>query len=201
MDRPARAIKLRSVAYIQHDMAPRIITLAGSARRESLNKQLARVAAARVSALGGEGVFLDLADYRMPLYDGDYESANGVPESARVLGEQVASADGLMIASPEYNGSHPALLKNTIDWLTRIDRRIWVRPTALLSASPGPRGGRRALVVLRLALDHMRVPVLDRQFSLPSARETMEGNALSDAAKLEELDRLVSELLAAAEAR
>lgn len=175
--------------------------MAGSARRESLNKQLARVAATRVSALGGEGVFLDLADYRMPLYDGDYESANGVPESARALGDQVASADGLMIASPEYNGSHPALLKNTIDWLTRIDRRIWVRPTALLSASPGPRGGRRALVVLRLALDHMRVPVLERQFSLPSARETMAGNALSDAARLEELDRLVSELLTAVGAR
>ena len=182
-------------------MAPRIITLAGSARRESLNKQLARVAAARVSALGGEGVFLDLADYRMPLYDGDYESANGVPEGALALGEQVALADGLMIASPEYNGSHPALLKNTIDWLTRIDRRIWVRPTALLSASPGPRGGRRALVVLRLALDHMRVPVLERQFSLPSARETMTGDALSDAARLEELDRLVSELLTAVGAR
>ena len=179
-------------------MTPRIFTLAGSARRDSLNKQLARVAAARVSALGGEGVFLDLADYRMPLYDGDYESANGVPESARALGDRVASADGLMIASPEYNGSHPALLKNTIDWLTRIDRRIWVRPTALLSASPGPRGGRRALVVLRLALDHMRVPVLDRQFSLPSAREAMTGDGLSDAARLEELDRLVSELLTAA---
>ena len=117
-------------------MAPRIIALAGSARRESLNKQLARVAAARVSARGGEGVVLDLADYRMPLYDGDYEAAEGVPASALALGEQVASADGLMIASPEYNGSHPALLKNTIDWLTRIDRRIWVRPTALLSASP-----------------------------------------------------------------
>ena len=117
-------------------MAQRIIALAGSARRESLNKRLAQVAAARVSALGGSGVFLDLADYRMPLYDGDYETAQGVPGSALALGEQVAAADGLIIASPEYNGSYPALLKNTIDWLTRIDRRIWVRPTALLSASP-----------------------------------------------------------------
>ena len=180
-------------------MAQRIIALAGSARRESLNKQLARIAAARVSALGGKGVFLDLADYRMPLYDGDYETAEGVPEGALALGEKVASADGLMIASPEYNGSHPALLKNTIDWLTRIDRRIWVRPTTLLSASPGPGGGRRALVVLRLALDHMRVPVLDRQFSLPSAREALAGDALRDAATAAELDRLVSDLLAAAE--
>ena len=136
----------------------RIVVLAGSARRESLNKRLARVAAARVSALGGQGVFLDPADYRLPLYDGDYETANGVPDPARALGEQVASADGLMIASPEYNGSYPALLKNTIDWLTRIDRRIWVRPTALLSASPGPRGGGRGLQVLRL-VGHMHVPL------------------------------------------
>ena len=179
----------------------RIVVLAGSARRESLNKRLARVAAARVAALGGEGVFLDPADYRMPLYDGDYETANGVPGPARVLGEQVAAADGLMIASPEYNGSHPALLKNTIDWLTRIDRRIWVRPTALLSASPGPRGGRRGLVVLRLALEHMRVPLLDRQFSLPAAGEVLAGDALRDAGAAAELDRLVSELLAGVETR
>ena len=175
--------------------------MAGSARRESLNKQLARVAATRVSVLGGEGVFLDLADYRLPLYDGDFETANGVPDPALALGEQVASADGLMIASPEYNGSYPALLKNTIDWLTRIDRRIWVRPTALLSASPGPGGGRRGLVVLRLALGHMHVPLLDRQFSLPSAREAPTGDALRDAGAASELDRLVSDLLTAAEAR
>ena len=81
----------------------RIVVLAGSARRESLNKRLARVAAARVSALGGEGVFMDLADYRLPLYDGDYETANGVPGPALALGEQVAGADGLMIASPEWS--------------------------------------------------------------------------------------------------
>ena len=178
-------------------MAQRIIALAGSARRESLNKRLAQVAAARVSALGGSGVFLDLADYRMPLYDGDYETAQGVPGSALALGEQVAAADGLIIASPEYNGSYPALLKNTIDWLTRIDRRIWVRPTALLSASPRPRGGGRGLVVLRLALVHMRVPVLDRQFSLPSAPDALAGSTPRDAGTLAELDRLISDLLSA----
>ena len=177
----------------------RIVSLAGSARRESLNKQLARVAAARVSALGGEGVFLDLADYRMPLYDGDYETANGVPDPVHALGEQVAAADGLMIVSPEYNGAYPALLKNTIDWLTRIHRRIWVRPTALLSASPGPGGGRRGLAVLRLALGHLRVPLLDRQFSLPSAGEALAGDELRAAGAAAELDQLVSELLAAAE--
>ena len=177
----------------------RIVSLAGSARRESLNKRLARVAAARVSALGGEGVFLDLADYRMPLYDGDYETANGVPDPAHALGEQVAAADGLMIASPEYNGAYPALLKNTIDWLTRIDRRIWVRPTALLSASPGPGGGRRGLAVLRLALGHLRVPLLDRQLSLPAAGEALAGDELRAAGAAAELDQLVSELLAAAE--
>ena len=175
--------------------------MAGSARRESFNKQLARVAAARVSVLGGAGVFLDLADYRLPLYDGDLETANGVPDLALALGEQVASADGLLIASPEYNGSYPALLKNTIDWLTRIDRRIWARPTALLSASPGPGGGRRGLVLLRLALGHMHMPLLDRQFSLPSAREALAGDALRDAAATAELDRLLSDLLSAAAAR
>jgi NAD(P)H-dependent FMN reductase len=179
----------------------RIVALAGSARRESLNKRLARVAAARVSALGGEGLFLDLADYRMPLYDGDYETANGVPAPAHALFDQVAEAGGLMIASPEYNGAYPALLKNTIDWLTRIDRRIWARPTALLSASPGPGGGRRGLEVLRLALGHLRVPLLDRQFSLSAASEGLAGDSLRGAGAAAELDRLVADLLAAAEAR
>ena len=182
-------------------MTQRIIALAGSARRASLNKRLGQFAAARACALGGSGVFLDLADYRLPLYDGDLEAAQGVPDSALALGEQVASADGLIIASPEYNGSYPALLKNTIDWLTRIDRRIWVRPTALMSASPGPRGGGRALVVLRLALDHMHVPVLDRQFSLPSAGDALAGDTLRDSGTLAELDRLIADLLTAAEAR
>ena len=176
------------------------MVLAGSARRVSLNKRLARVVAARVAAFGGEGVFLDLADYRLPLYDGDYEVANGVPGPAFALGEQVAAADGLMIASPEYNGSYPALLKNTIDWLTRIDRRIWVRPTALLSASPGPGGGRRGLVVLRLALDHMHVPLLERQFSLPAAGDVLAGRTIRDADAASELDRLVADLLIAAAA-
>ena len=74
-------------------MTQRIIALAGSARRASLNKRLGQFAAARACALGGSGVFLDLADYRLPLYDGDLEAAQGVPGSALALGEQVASAD------------------------------------------------------------------------------------------------------------
>ena len=99
-------------------MKSSIVTFAGSARRGSLNKKLARGAALVAESLGAEGVFVDLGDYPLPIYDGDLEVSEGIPENARALAELIEDADGLFIASPEYNGAYSALLKNTIDWLS-----------------------------------------------------------------------------------
>lgn len=176
-------------------MKPTILTFAGSARRDSLNKQLARIAADRAAAQGAEAAFVDLADYELPLYDGDVEQAHGIPTNAVDLAELVDNADGIFIASPEYNGAYSPLLKNTIDWVTRVDYRAFARPIALASATPGRTGGRNGLDVLRATLENMGVPVIAEQFALPHATAVLKDGVLWDPAANRDLDYVVSSLI------
>ena len=180
-------------------MSVRITTLAGSARQASLNKQLARILASRVDELGAIGQFVDLAGYPLPLYDGDLEAASGILQEAIALAQIVAGADGLIIASPEYNGAYSALLKNTVDWLTRVDRRLFVRPTAIVSASPGPRGGARGLRILRSTLKQMRVPLIEAELTVGEAKTALGGD-VPDTDVLAAADTLITQLLAAVSA-
>lgn len=177
-----------------NSMAVRVVTFAGSVRHKSLNKRLAKFAANRVSALGGIGVFVDLVNYPLPIYNGDFEELNGIPKLAVGLSEHIARADALMISTPEYNGDYPALLKNYIDWLTRVDRQIWVRPTALMSATPGPSGGRRSLVLLSMALNNMQVPVIGQNFSLENAAAGLWNQKLTCCGSAKDLDHLILKL-------
>ena len=94
---------------------PRILIFAGSTRADSYNRKLARAAVAAVRRAGAETTLADLKDYPMPLYDGDVETAQGPPENARAFKKLLLEHDGFVIASPEYNGSFPALVKNVID--------------------------------------------------------------------------------------
>lgn len=165
--------------------APRILIFAGSTRRESFNKRLARLAAERIEAHGGRPTLIDLADYPMPLYDGDLEEAHGLPESALALREQLADHQGLLIASPEYNGFITPLLKNTIDWLTRPHQGdsglalFQGRLAAVVAASPGGLGGLRGLVLIRQLLGNIGVTVLPDQLAVARA-----GDAFDDAGRL-----------------
>jgi chromate reductase len=172
-----------------------IVTLAGSARRGSLNKRLAVRAAIAVDSHDAQGVFVDLADYPLPLYDGDLEASEGVPINALALARLIRGADGLFVASPEYNGAYSALLKNTLDWLSRIDSGVLSRPTAIASASPGSKGGVIGLQALRSTLEHMRVPVIEHQLSGPFADEVLGGSEGSDRETSEAVHRIVSSLL------
>ena len=118
-----------------------IVAVAGSLREGSYNAALLRAAA----TLMPEGTRLDIASIRgIPLYDGDVETAEGVPPAAAALKDAVAAADGLLIATPEYNNAMPGVLKNAIDWLSRpatdIPRVFGGKPVALMGASPGPFG-------------------------------------------------------------
>lgn len=155
--------------------APRILVFAGSAREGSLNKRLARVAAEAVHVAGGEGRFVDLAAYPMPLYDGDLETRAGLPVAARALRDAFLASDGFIVASPENNASVSALLKNTLDWLSRPDdqkdKRAAFRgkPVGLLSASPGYFGGVRHLVHLGVILQNLEMLVLPEPFGLARA--------------------------------
>ena len=116
----------------------RIICIAGSLRRGSFNAALLRAAA----ELAPNGVTLEIASIReIPLYDGDHEATAGIPQPVTVLKEQIATSDGLLISTPEYNNSFPGVVKNAIDWLTRpaadIPRVFGNRPVAIIGASPG----------------------------------------------------------------
>jgi len=117
---------------------PHIVGLGGSLRRGSLNSGLLR-AAAELAPAGTTLAVHGIAG--IPLYDGDEEAANGIPTVVAELKDAIAAADGLLIATPEYNGSIPGVLKNAIDWLSRptddIARVFGGKPVALIGASPG----------------------------------------------------------------
>lgn len=176
-------------------MTSTIVAFAGSARRGSLNKRLARRAAVAADSCGAEGIFVDLADYPLPLYDGDLEMSEGIPINALSLAKLIRRADGLFIASPEYNGAYSALLKNTLDWLSRIDREILSRPTAIASASPGSKGGANGLRALRRVLEHMRVPVMEHQLSVPIADRRLGSIEGEDAGTADAIHSIVGSLL------
>jgi NAD(P)H-dependent FMN reductase len=155
----------------------KIVAFAGSARIDSWNKKLVRCAADAVAAAGAEVTVLDLRDFPMPLYDGDLEAADGLPEHAARLKKIVAAHDGYLLACPEYNGSITPLLKNTIDWISRPapDEAPMAafrgKTAALLSASPGGFGGMRGLVHVRAILGGIGVLVLPDQVAVPKAHE------------------------------
>ncbi len=158
----------------------KVLVFAGSARKGSLNKKLARVAAAAVDAAGGTATLLDLDDYPMPLYRGDLEAKEGVPDNARKLKALFIEHQALLIVSPENNASVSALLKNTLDWISRQDGdQSGLVPYAnkvacLMGASPGALGGLRGLVHLRAILETLGVVVLPGQFALGRAHEAFD---------------------------
>jgi len=168
-------------------MTPKILTFAGSARAGSLNKKLARVAANAAREAGTEVTFIDLRDFPMPLYDGDLEAAQGVPENALRLKQLFKDHHALLIASPENNASVSSLLKNTLDWISRQHGAesglvpYHGKVAALLAASPGALGGLRGLVHLRATLQALGVLVLSEQFALGRASEAFDDqDALKD---------------------
>jgi chromate reductase, NAD(P)H dehydrogenase (quinone) len=172
----------------------RLLFVAGSARKASLNKRLARLGAEIANANGIRSAFADLGDYPMPLYDGDLEAAEGPPENAHKLKALFEVHHGIFIVSPEYNASIPPLLKNAIDWVSRIRDAnepalavFKTRVFALGSASPGAFGGIRGLTVLRQTLEiGTGALVLPDQFSVPRANTAFGDNGhLADKAAME----------------
>lgn len=97
----------------------KILALAGSARIESFNKKLVKIAAAGAADAGAEVTLIDLLDYPMPLFNEDLEAKDGLPESVLQFKALLKSHQGLLLACPEYNGSITPLLKNAIDWASR----------------------------------------------------------------------------------
>ncbi|MDB6137423.1 MAG: NADPH-dependent reductase [Verrucomicrobiaceae bacterium] len=160
---------------------PKILAFAGSARTESYNKKLVAIAAEAARAAGAEVTLIDLRNFPMPLYDGDLEEAEGLPENAKKLKAMMKAHDGFLISCPEYNSSITALLKNTIDWVSRPetdDEPALVaykgKAVALMSASPGGFGGLRGLVTVRSILSNIGVIVLPDQVCVAKAYEAFD---------------------------
>ncbi|TLF48695.1 NAD(P)H-dependent oxidoreductase [Halomonas urmiana] len=181
---------------------PRILVFAGSSRAGSYNKALARLAAERIEHLGGRPTFIDLRDHPMPLYDGDLEAEQGLPENALVLRRGLAEHDGLLIASPEYNGFITPLLKNTIDWLTRPHEGesgldlFAGKLAGVVSASPGGLGGLRSLSLTRQLLTNIGVTVLPDQLAVARAAQAFDDQGrLGNDKQQQTLDALCQRLV------
>ncbi len=161
-------------------MPVKVLALAGSTRRDSYNKKLARIAADAAQQAGAEVTFIDLHEFPLPLYDGDLEHREGLPDNAKTLRNIFRSHEALIIASPEYNASVSAVLKNALDWLSRPQpneppRACFVnKVAALLSASTGGLGGVRGLTHLRMILGNLQVLVLPDQKSIPHAAKAFD---------------------------
>jgi NAD(P)H-dependent FMN reductase len=138
----------------------KILVFAGSIRTGSFNARLAALAAKELTLLDAEVTHISLADFPMPLYDGNMEAASGPPENAVKLKRLIGSQHGVFIASPEYNASITPLLKNTLDWVSRVRdgkepplAAYKNRVFALGAASNGTYGGMRSLMTLRQVLE------------------------------------------------
>ena len=187
----------------------RLLFFAGSTREGSFNKKLARLGCRIAEANGIEAVFVDLKDYPMPLYNGDLEAAEGPPEKARAFKALLSEYPGVFIASPEYNSSITPLLKNTLDWVTRVRAKgesglevYQSRVFAISGASPGYYGAMRSLLNLRQILEvGIGATVIPQQLALPRAGDAFDPDgSLKDKAQ-QELCKSVVEALAIAARR
>jgi len=176
----------------------KLTVFAGSLRRDSLNKRFAREAARLLSARGHAADFVDLQPLAIPVYDGDVEAASGVPAGAQELSRRIAAADALVVSTPEYNGSIPGALKNTIDWLSRLKPvTLAGKPLLLLAASPGALGGVRSLWHSRQPFEVLGAHVFPDMLGLPRAHEAFDdAGRLKDAATLERLQGLLDRFAA-----
>jgi chromate reductase, NAD(P)H dehydrogenase (quinone) len=175
----------------------RILAFSGSARLESLNRKFLNFAVQAVKDLGCEVTLADLNEYVLPLYHGDLEDAGGLPENAVKLIALIASHQGLLIASPEYNSMITPLLKNTIDWCTRADDNPFEgKPAAVISASPGPLGGVRSLQMAQQLLLKLGCRVVPGQCFVPHAAKAFDAQGrLIDARAQEAVRSLMASLV------
>ncbi len=167
----------------QDNTKPKILAFAGSARTDSLNKKLIKIAAAGASEAGADVTVIDMHNFQMPIYDGDLEQREGLPQNALKLKELMLTHQGFLISSPEYNSSISPLLKNTIDWTSRQSGSETPlacykgKVAGIMSASPGGLGGLRGLVHVRSILENIGVLVIPEQVAVSKAHETLGDDA------------------------
>ena len=183
--------------------ALKILVIPGSLRTGSLNAKLAAAAAHELAQAGAEVTRISLGDFPLPIYDGDLQTKSGVPKNAINLKRMIGAHHGVLIVTPEYNSSVPPLIKNTIDWVTRVQDASEARgqvfretPFAIAAASGGRLGGTRALAALRLILSACHATVIPNQLALSFADQAYDDmDRLKHPADIEALAALVRQLI------
>ncbi len=180
-------------------MSLSLLGLCGSLRSGSWNRKLMLEAAHRF----GPAEFA-AADLNVPLYDGDLESERGIPPEVQRLADQISAADAVLLVSPEYNQSPSGVMKNALDWISRVEGNPWRdKPVAMMSAAAGRAGGARSQYMLRLWMIPFRpwvIPGPEVMVAGPS-KEFDDAGRLTSERYGNALDELMEQLRAAAEAR
>lgn len=166
----------------------KIITIAGSNSQKSINKSLLTYTSGLLKNV--EVISIDLNDYLLPIYGSDFEAENGIPTAIKRLDELFDTADGFMVSLAEHNGSYAAVFKNTLDWLSRINMKVWrEKPMLLMATSPGGRGGASVLQAASTYFPFIGADITDT-FSLPSFYENFrEGNIIEENFRKELYDK------------
>ncbi|MBE7940983.1 MULTISPECIES: NAD(P)H-dependent oxidoreductase [Ramlibacter] len=187
----------------------KLLVFAGSTRQASWNRKLAHQVAEIAAEAGAQPTLLELGDYQVPMYNADLE-AEGTPPDVMRLKEAMAAHPAWIVCTPEYNGSYPALLKNTLDWVSSPVKGdpVWsngLRATrgkvvGVLSASPGALGGLRSQSHLVPLLFNLQCWVAPATFALSQAASAFDasGRLAQDAARLR-VRAVVDEVLRAAQ--
>lgn len=158
----------------------KFLGISGSLRRGSVNTALIRAGMMHVP-----DVELEWADVRLPLYDNDLEDEDGIPPAVQKLADQIAAASAVILSTPEYNQSLSGVMKNALDWVSRVDGNPWAgKPVLIMAAASGRSGGARATYALRLAMTPFQpLMVPSPEVLLPKARSSFNSDGtLSDAA-------------------
>jgi chromate reductase len=172
-----------------------LLGISGSLRAESYNSRLVRAAAEILAP----ATFV-MADLRLPLYDGDLE-ARGIPEAVVTLRRQIDAADAIVISCPEYNKGLSGVMKNALDWVSRIKPMPFQgKPLAIMSAAAGRAGGERSQMTLRHCLVAFRPMILQGpEVMVAKCSEAFDGDRLTDDFALKLLTEQMADLRRLAE--
>jgi chromate reductase len=181
----------------------KVLAFSGSTRADSCNKKLVLEAAEIARKMGATVTVIDLKDFPIPLYDADLEAKQGMPSPAKRLRQMMVGSDAVIIASPEYNASISAVLKNILDWTSRNDGNYSAaayqgKKFAIMSASPGQGGKARGLVHLRSIIEAIGGDVIQKQVAVPNAYKAFDAKGRLESPSLkEELQQEIQQLLQA----
>lgn len=159
----------------QHREPIRFLVFSASLREGSLNSELARLAAVTIEANQGEVDLASMRDFDTPSYDADVQNEEGFPAGTEEFRRRLEACNGFVVAAPEYNASMPGVLKNSIDWVSRLSPQpLNERAGLLMSASPSMSGGNRGLWALRVPLEHLGARLYPDMFSLAQAHTAFD---------------------------